>query len=96
MKIEVENPGGFTLAGEVRYLFSTHIGWSRGERRRASLDPSKTRQSLSDSYTVPEESPLLGLYAGTEVSFGKFVKTLHDERLVYRGDWADPIRLPQR
>ena len=50
-------------------------------------------QTLTDSYVIPDESPLLGLYAGTEISSGKFVKTIHDEHLIYRGTWADPIRL---
>ena len=50
-------------------------------------------QTLTDSYVIPDESPLLGLYAGTEISYGKFVKTIRDEHLIYRGTWADPIRL---
>jgi hypothetical protein len=48
---------------------------------------------MTDSYVYPVESPLLGLYAGAEVSYGKFVKTIHDQQLIYRGTWADPIRL---
>jgi hypothetical protein len=48
---------------------------------------------MTDSYDIPEESPLLGLYVGTEISYGKFVKTIHDEQLIYRGSWADPIRI---
>ena len=91
--ITIENDSPFTLAEEVRYLFSTHIGWSRGERRRWAIDPSLDSQTMADTYVVPEESPVLGLYAGTEISYGKFVKTIHDERLIYRGDWADPIRI---
>jgi hypothetical protein len=50
-------------------------------------------QTLTDSYVIPDESPLLGLYAGTEISYGKFVKTIRDEHLIYRGTWGDPIRL---
>jgi hypothetical protein len=91
--ITLENDSPFTLSGEVRYLFSTHIGWSRGERRRWAIDRSLDSQRMTDSYIVPEESPVLGLYAGTEISYGKFVKTIHDEKLIYRGTWADPIRI---
>ena len=56
-------------------------------------DPARREQSLEDRYVVPEDSPLLGLYAGADISYGKFVKTIHDQKLIYRGDWADPIRL---
>lgn len=93
IEITIDNESPFKLADEVRYLFSTHIGWSRGERRRRAIDPERSRQTITDSYVVPEASPVLGLYAGTEISFGKFVRTIHDERLVYRGAWADPIRI---
>jgi len=93
VEIKLENNSVFTLAGEVRYLFSTHIGWSRGERRRWTVDSTMKNQTMTDNYVIPGESPLLGLYAGTEISYGKFVKTIHDEHLIYRGTWADPIRL---
>lgn len=95
IKVELENDSVFTLADEVRYMWSTHIGWSRGERRTWSIDPGMNIQTMTDSYVVPDESPLLGLYVGTEISYGKFVKTIHDEHLVYKGNWADPIRLGQ-
>ena len=93
IEITLENAVPFKLAEEVRYLFSTHLGWSRGERRRWAIDQSLNRQTVTDSYVVPGESPVLGLYAGTEISYGKFVKTIHDERLIYRGTWADPVRI---
>ena len=93
IQITLENDSPFTLAEEVRYQFATHIGWSRGERKRWAIDRSLNSQTMTDSYVVPDQSPVLGLYAGTEITYGKFVKTIHDEHLIYRGTWADPIRL---
>jgi hypothetical protein len=93
INLDITNDTLFTLDNEVRYLFSTHIGWSKGERRKKSIDPSKEKISFSDSYKYPPESPLLGLYAGMEIRYGKFVKTIHDEKLIYKGTWADPIRI---
>jgi len=93
IEITLENNSVFSLAKEVRYLFSTHIGWSRGERRLWNIDSALQSQSMKDSHTIPEESPLMGLYVGTEITYGKFVKTIHDQKLIYRGTWADPIRL---
>ena len=93
ISLKLENAGPFELSDEVRYMWATHIGWSRGERRRWHIDASKDTQVMTDSYELPTESPVLGLYAGTEIRFGKFTKIIHDEKLIYRGDWADPIRL---
>ena len=91
--LQLENGSVFELTDEVRYHFATHIGWSRGERRQWTVDPSLPNQTMTDSYTLPDKSPVLGLYAGTEISYGKFVKTIYDQHLIYRGIWADPIRL---
>ena len=93
IEIKLENNSVFTLDKEVRYLFSTHIGWSRGERRSWTINSELQNQSFKDSYTLSEESPLVGLYVGTEITYGKFVKTIHDQKLIYNGSWADPIRL---
>jgi len=57
------------------------------------IDPSKREQTFQDGYSIPDESPLLGLYAGIDITYGKFVKTVYDHRIVYRGCWADPIRI---
>jgi hypothetical protein len=36
---------------------------------------------------------MLAVYAGVDVRFGKFVRTLGAHRYLYRGAWADPIRV---
>ncbi|MCF8259645.1 MAG: hypothetical protein K9J12_02645 [Melioribacteraceae bacterium] len=93
VEYKLSNNPIFTLSGEVRYLFSTHIGWSRGEQRRWEINSNENVLRKTDSYSIPAESPVLGLYAGTEIKFGKFVKTIYDQKLIYRGNWADPIRI---
>lgn len=93
MEISIKNKGLFQLSDNVRFLYSTHIGWSKGERRSKNIDPSKKEIKITDSYEFPKESPLLGLYAGVEISFGKFVKIIHDQKLIYKGNWADPIKV---
>jgi len=93
IKLNVKNGEVFTLGDQVRYLFSPHLGWTPGEKRMWKIDPSKREQTFQDGYSIPDESPLLGLYAGIDITYGKFVKTVYDHRIVYRGRWADPIRL---
>jgi hypothetical protein len=93
VEINIVNNSVFSLVESVRYLFSTHIGWSKGERREWNIDPAKQKMKMTDSFVYPENSPLLGLYVGIEISYGKFIKTIYDQKLIYRGTWADPIRL---
>lgn len=90
--ITVRNDTGFTLGDSLRYVFAPHLGWERGEKRRASLDRGKKEQVVHDVYRVPDRSQVLGLFAGADVRHGKFVRTIYAQQLLYRGDWADPIR----
>ena len=83
----------FTLSGEVRWAFSPHKGWDRAEVRTRRLDPGQKEQTLHEAFLLPEGTPMLAIYAGTDISFGKFRKTVAAHRYLYRGGWADPIRL---
>ncbi len=91
--VTLENDSVLQLEGELRYVLAPHLGWERGEKRRAPLDPSRKEQVIHDVYRVPGASPVLGVYAGASFRFGKFVKTIDAQRFLYRGSWADPIRL---
>lgn len=93
LEVEVTNASPFSLEGEVRYAFAPHKGWDPGEPRRKQIDPKQPTQKFSDTYQVGDESAVLSLFAGTEIRYGKFVKTIYDQKYVFRGNWADPIRV---
>jgi len=95
VEIDLRNDSPFKLGEEVRYAFSHHKGWDRAEARVRSLAPKQQHLSFSDTYALPDGSPMLAIYAGVEVRFGKFVTTLHAHRYLYPGSWADPIRVKQ-
>lgn len=83
--------GPFTGSGDLRLAASPHRGWDRGESRRIPLGPPE--HPLQSTFAVPEGSPMLALYAGVDVRFGKFVRTLGAHRYLYPGRWADPLRI---
>jgi hypothetical protein len=93
VEVSVKNGGVFTLGDRVRTIFSPHIGWNPGEKRQRETDPVKREQTFQDSYIIPDDSPLLGLSAGMDIRYGKFMKTICDKKIIYRGNWADPIRI---
>lgn len=93
--VELRNDTPFSLGEEVRYAFSPHKGWDRAEARAKALDPKGKHQSFSDAYVLPEGSPMLAIYAGVEVRFGKFSRTIGTHRYLYPGTWADPIRVKE-
>ena len=95
MEVEVKNDSPFTLSPVLRYSFAPHKGWNRAEDHTAPLDPKLKDQTFSATYAVPDESVILALYAGADIRYGKFVKTLYAHKYLYRGNWADPIRVKQ-
>jgi len=93
VEVSLHNDSPFTLGGEVRYAFSHHKGWDRAEARTKRIDPNLKHASFSDAYQLPDDAPMLAVYAGAEARFGKFSTTIHAHRYLYRGTWADPIRI---
>ena len=95
VELAIHNPAPFTLGEEVRYAFSYHKGWDRAEARARRIDPKQKDPTFSDAYTLPEGCPMLAIYAGADIRFGKFTRTIHAHRYLYRGTWADPIRIKE-
>jgi len=93
LDVKIKNGSTFTLSEEVRLAFAAHKGWDRAEARTKKLDPKQPDQTVSDHYAVPADSPMLSIFAGTDVRFGKFVKTIYTQQYLYRGNWADPLRI---
>jgi hypothetical protein len=93
MEVELKNDGLFTVDPVLRYSFSHHKGWESAEDHTAPLDPKLKAQTISARYEVPDRSVMLALYAGADIRHGKFTKTLYAQKYLYRGNWADPIRV---
>jgi hypothetical protein len=89
----VLNESVFKLDDNLQYLFSHHEGWDPGEHRTKIIDSEKTRYSFSDSYKFSDNCLVLTVGAGLDITFGKFVKRIYNQKLIYRGDWADPIKV---
>jgi hypothetical protein len=95
VEVSIRNPTVFSLGEEARYAFSHHKGWDRAEARTRRIDPRLKEQSFSDAFLLPDACPMLAIYAGAEVQFGKFHKTIFAHRYLYKGPWADPIRIKE-
>ena len=87
------NNGAFSLASDLRYVFAPHKAWEPGETHQHTLDPKQKQQSFTDTFKLPGDCFVLGLYAGADIRHGKFIRTIYAEKFLFRGAWADPIRL---
>jgi hypothetical protein len=83
----------FSLGSELRTIFAPHHGWDPGDTYRRAIDPKLKQQSVSETFKLPGDCFVLGLYAGIDIRYGKFTKTIYAQKFLFRGTWADPIRI---
>jgi hypothetical protein len=92
----VRNAGVFTLDDNFRYVYVHHEGWAPGEHRSRSIDTDQQVYSFTDSYSFSDECIVMNVGAGVDIRHGKFVKRIYNQQLVYRGDWADAVRVDRQ
>lgn len=93
VEVNVKNATVFTFGDELRLAFSHHKGWDRAETRTRKIDSKHKDQTLAESYEIPQGCVMLAIYAGIDIRFGKFTKTLYAHQYLYPGTWADPLRV---
>lgn len=91
--LSLKNHTAFHLGEELRLAFSYHKGWDRADTRTRRIDPSLKEQNLRDTYQVPAGCPMLAVYAGADLRFGKFRRTIGVQTYLYPDAWADPLRV---
>ncbi len=89
----INNDSIFKLDPNFRYVFSHHVGWDPGEHRTKIIETGKAKFTFTDSFKIPADCIVLNTGGGVDIRFGKFSKRIYTQQLVYRGDWADPIRV---
>jgi hypothetical protein len=87
------NNSVFSLGSELRYVFAPHKGWEPGETHQQAIDPKLKQQTVSATFRLPADCFVLGLYAGADIRYGKFTRTIYAQKFLFRGTWADPIRI---
>jgi hypothetical protein len=90
---KITNESQFKLNSPLVYNYSHHMGWNAGPSKAQTINADDKAISFSDSYEIPAECYVLTISAGMDIRFGKFVKRLHHEQILYRGDWADAIKV---
>lgn len=83
----------FTLVGDIVVSFNTHLGWAIGPQESAFIaNKANTRPVTFEHYfTIPENCWVVNASAGIGFKYGKFTGRIHDQQLIYRGDWAKEV-----
>lgn len=89
----ITNNSIFKLNKDFKYVYSHHEGWDPGVHKTKEIATDKPEISFTDEYDFSDKCIVLNVGAGVDVSYGKFIKRIHAEKLLYRGNWADAIKV---
>lgn len=97
IKTRIEIKENFKLFDDLRVSFNTHLGWEVGPQATVPLRDQQDKKTIvtENFFTIPDNSWVVNASAGVTVQYGKFTFKIHDQKLLYRGDWAKEVsRVP--
>jgi hypothetical protein len=89
----ISNDTIFKLDNSFKIIYSHHQGWDAGVHRTHEIIVDQPFYSFNDVFEFSDDCFVLNVGAGVDIKYGKFVKRIHAEKLLYRGNWADPIKV---
>ena len=90
IKTKIDTKEKFTLADDLKISYNTHLGWEVGPQATVSIKDQKEQKMIQTEnfFTIPDHCWIVNASAGITVQYGKFVFKIHDQKLIFRGDWA--------
>jgi len=93
IKTKIVNADNFKLANELKVSYNTHLGWEVGEQATVSVNDQLDKKIISNEsfFTIPDNCWVVNASAGITVQYGKFTFKIHDQKIIFRGDWAAEV-----
>jgi hypothetical protein len=93
VKTKIQSKEAFKLADEVRVSFNTHLGWEVGEQATCSIkdQPDSKNIEFESFFRIPDNCWIVNASAGVSVNYGKCSFRIHDQKIIFRGDWAKDV-----
>jgi hypothetical protein len=93
MKIKISDLGDFKIVSDVRYNFNHHMGWEVGKEGDLKVGDLKGQKEiiLEEQAEIADRCWVMTASAGVSVGYGKATFRLHDQKLLFRGNWYEGI-----
>ncbi len=93
IKTNIETKENFKLIDDLRVSFNTHLGWEVGPQATVSIKDQLYKKTISTEnfFAIPDNCWIVNASAGVTVQYGKFTFKIHDQKLIFRGDWAKEV-----
>lgn len=93
IKTKIENNENFKLVGDLKVSYNTHLGWEIGPQASISISDQLDKKTITSEnfFNIPDNCWVVNASAGISVQYGKFIFKIHDQKIIYRGDWAREV-----
>lgn len=93
IKTKIETSENFEFVGDLKLSYNTHLGWEIGSQASVSINDQLDKKIITSEnfFNIPENCWIVNASAGISVQYGKFIFKIHDQQIIYRGDWAKEV-----
>ncbi len=93
IKTKIETRENFKLADDLRVSYNTHLGWEVGPQATVSIKDQLDKKVIysENFFNIPDNCWVVNASAGVSVQYGKFIFKIHDQKIIFRGDWAKEV-----
>ena len=93
IKTKIETTNNFKLVGDLKVNYNTHLGWETGSQVSVSIQDQVDKKIITSEnfFHIPDNCWVVNASAGISVQYGKFIFKIHDQKIIYRGDWAKEV-----
>lgn len=93
IKTKIETVENFQLTGDLALSYNTHLGWAVGPQKTVSVKNQLNNKVITSEefFNIPDNCWVVNASAGIFFKYGKFVSKIHDQKIIYRGDWAKEV-----
>jgi hypothetical protein len=93
VKTNIVTNGNFKLGDDLKVSYNTHLGWEVGPQTTVSIKDQQDKKLIQTEnfFPIPDNCWIVNASAGITVQYGKCSFRIHDQKLIYRGDWAKEV-----
>jgi hypothetical protein len=93
IKTKIETNEKFKLVGDLKISYNTHLGWDVGPQATVSIKDQADKKVITSEnfFNIPDNCWIVNASAGISVQYGKFIFRIHDQKIIYRGNWANEV-----
>ena len=93
VKTRIETKENFRISDNLKVSYNTHLGWEVGPQATVSIKDQLDKKVIENEsfFNIPDKCWIVNASAGVVVQYGKCSFRIHDQKIIFRGNWAKEV-----